>query len=107
MLRSLIRTRRAATQALALCLLLAIHHHAPAIAPTVSTGDVTVTEFAAATSDRLVKWPVREAPTLGMGRPWFHVDFDDTLWESGPGGFGYGAGGVGTTVNTYATAWSI
>lgn len=77
-----------------------------AFTPSVFEGDVVITEFAAATSDRLVYWPDEGLPTIGAGIPWTDLAYNDTGWREGPGGFGSGANGESTVVNIRGTAFS-
>jgi len=57
---------------------------------SVFDGDVVISEFAAATSDRVVYWPEDgSAPRLGMGIPWTDLtynDADQALSEAYTGG---------------------
>ncbi|NLF37976.1 hypothetical protein GX586_00935 [bacterium] len=75
---------------------------------SVFDGDVVISEFAAATSDRVVYWPEDgSAPRLGMGIPWTDLTYNDNGWLEGTGGFGTSGTGVGTVLNTSGKAYSL
>jgi len=61
-----------------------------------SYGDIIINEFAAATSVRNLKYAADGTPSVGSGVSWTELQFDDSSWKSGPGGFGFGVGGLGT-----------
>ena len=61
-----------------------------AFACSVSFGQVVINEFAAASSDRLLRWTSDGSPRLGTGIPWQDSVFSDTGWLTGtlPAGWG-------------------
>ncbi|MCK5851668.1 chitobiase/beta-hexosaminidase C-terminal domain-containing protein [bacterium] len=65
-----------------------------------SFATVSINEIAAATSDRILDYSDNNYPKLGSGRHWMNVNFDDSSWKSGNGGFGFGVGGLGTDLQT-------
>ncbi|NLF39674.1 hypothetical protein GX586_09530 [bacterium] len=91
------RTSRIACLACA-ALSAALHLSASAFPSAVSTGDVIISEFAAATSARLLTWTDDGRPRMGMRPQWHEVTFDDREWRAGRGGLGYRAAGAGTSV---------
>lgn len=74
---------------------------------TVYTGDVVITEFSAATSDRLVYWPDNGTPSIGAGVPWTDLSYNDVSWSEGPGSFGSGSLGESTVVDIFGKALSV
>jgi len=66
----------------------------------VSYGDIIINEFAAATSDRILKFSADGTPSVGSGISWSEFQFDDSTWNSGPGGFGLSVGGLGTDLQS-------
>jgi len=63
-------------------------------------GDIIINEFGAATSDRILKYSADGTPSVGSGISWTELQFDDSSWSSGPGGFGFGVGGLGTDLQS-------
>ena len=99
------RIARVCLSALALCALLA--GEARAIPAAVFTGDVVISELAAATSDRLIGWSDSGVPRLGMGIPWTDIAFSENGWSQGPGGFGTSGSGVLTVLSISGKAYSL
>lgn len=57
--------------------------------PPNMNGDVIINEFAAFPSDRLLQYYTNgEMTERQIG--WMESDFDDSAWDTGPGGIGYG-----------------
>ncbi len=52
---------------------------------------VVINEIMAAGSDRLLQWSPEGVPRLGFGTPWHSPGFDDAVWLSGNGPFGFGS----------------
>ena len=65
---------------------------------------VIINEIAAATSDRNLNYSNEGYPTLGSDIPWTDVNFDDSTWDSGAGGLGFGVPGLATTVDIQGKA---
>ncbi len=61
-----------------------------AFACSVAHSQVVINEFAAASSDRLLRWTADGSPRLGTGIPWQDSAFSDTAWLTGtlPAGWG-------------------
>jgi len=66
----------------------------------LSYGDIIINEIAAATSDRILKFSDDGTPSVGSGFSWTELQFDDSSWKSGPGGFGFSVGGLGTDLQS-------
>jgi len=66
----------------------------------VSYGDIIINEIATATSDRILKYSDDGTPSVGSGFSWTELQFDDSSWKSGPGGFGFSVGGLGTDLQS-------
>jgi len=52
----------------------------------IDSGDVIINEIVATHSDKLIQWPdpadTSIPPKLGMGIPWYELEFDDSGWAS-------------------------
>jgi len=70
---------------------------------TVARSQVVINEVVAANSDRLLQY-TSGYPKLGTTTPWYMSGFDDSLWTTGVGPFGFGSfSGIATWgVNTSA-----
>lgn len=55
---------------------------------------VIINEFVAANSDRLLQRETGTYPRPGVTTPWQFTGYDDSLWSSGPGPFGFGTPGT-------------
>jgi autotransporter-associated beta strand protein len=55
-----------------------------------SFGQVQINEFVASSSDRLLQRTAGQYPGVGITTPWQQATYDDSLWNSGPGSFGFG-----------------
>jgi hypothetical protein len=69
-----------------------------------SRADIVINEVVTSASDRLLRYTAG-VPKLGTGQSWYENTFNDTMWQSGPGPFGFGttspAGpAVGTNTQT-------
>jgi autotransporter-associated beta strand protein len=53
-------------------------------------GQVSINEFVAASSDRLLQRTAGQYPRVGITTPWQQAAYDDSLWNSGAGPFGFG-----------------
>ncbi len=51
---------------------------------------VVINEFVAAASDRLLQRDGGGYPRLGITTPWMRAEYDDRLWATGAGPFGFG-----------------
>lgn len=54
------------------------------------TAQVRINEFVASSSDRLLKRSPGSHPRVGSLTPWQSGNYDDSLWSSGNGPFGFG-----------------
>ena len=54
-------------------------------------GQVVINEFVAAPSTRLLQREAGVYPKVGTTTPWQHSAYDDSLWHTGAGPFGFGA----------------
>ena len=61
-----------------------------------SSAQVTINEFSADSTDRLLRWTDSGRPWLGAGPGWWFESFDDSTWGSGPLPVGHGTAGLGT-----------
>jgi len=66
----------------------------------ISYSDIIINEIAAATSDRILKYSDDGTPSVGAGITWTEIQSDDSSWSSGPGGFGFSVGGLGTDLQS-------
>lgn len=71
------------------------------------TGDIVINEFMAGTSDRLIQWGKVDNSDDEEIVAWNDVDFNDSAWSEGAGGFGYGDGDDTTIVNIQNIAYSV
>ena len=60
----------------------------------LSGGQVIINEFVAANSDRLLLREPGAYPRVGVTTSWQSIGYDDSLWSSGPGPFGFGTPGT-------------
>jgi len=70
------------------------------VSATNSFAAVSINEIAAASSDRILNYSNEGYPQPGGGTPWMNINFDDSSWKSGDGGFGFGVAGLGTDLQT-------
>ena len=56
----------------------------------VAKGDVIINEIMAAASDRLLQTDTAGVPQVGTGDRWYQASYNDSLWQTGNGPFGYG-----------------
>jgi len=75
-----------------------------AVICTQAFSAVLINEIAAATSDRNLNYSKGGYPTLGSEIPWTYINFDDSTWDSGAGGLGFGVGGLATTIDIHGKA---
>ena len=73
----------------------------------VSYGDIIINELVSATSDRIIKYSVDGIPSIGSGISWTELQFDDSSWSSGPGGFGFGGGDDATDLSSEMIGVSV
>ncbi len=57
----------------------------------IARGQVVINEVVAANSDRLLQRDDPGYPRPGSTTPWYLASFDDALWRSGNGPFGFGS----------------
>jgi autotransporter-associated beta strand protein len=62
-----------------------------AVTASCSFGQVSINEFVATASDRLLQRAAGQYPRVGITIPWQQLAYDDSLWSSGSGPFGFGA----------------
>jgi autotransporter-associated beta strand protein len=68
-----------------------------------ASGQVVINEVMAANSDRLLQRTSPGYPRLGITTPWYLSGYDDSLWSTGNGPFGFGTfSGVTLGKNTSA-----
>lgn len=64
-------------------------------------GDVVINELVAASSDRLLQRSQPGYPRLGITEQWYSANYDDSLWKTNNGPFGFGSfSGVTFGLNT-------
>ncbi len=78
---------------------------AAAMAQAVSA-DVIINEIVATNSDRLLVRESGEPPRVGNSISWHKSAFDDALWKTGPGPFGFGNVGVVLGTNVASSVFS-
>jgi autotransporter-associated beta strand protein len=61
-----------------------------ALATPWSFGQVSINEFVASASDRLLQRQAGQYPRVGITTPWQSPAYDDSLWSAGAGPFGFG-----------------
>jgi hypothetical protein len=69
----------------------------------LSEGQVVINEFVATSSDRLLQRAPGTYPRVGNTAPWQAAAYDDSLWSTGAGPFGFGAF-TGVTIATATSA---
>lgn len=65
-----------------------------ALHPSVLSGEVVISELAAAQSDRILHWDEDGVPRLGFGPAWYEEGFDDSAWSRNLTPLGMGRGGL-------------
>jgi len=79
-----------------------------ALFATFANANVFINEIAAATSDRIIMYPIDGSyPLLGSTTPWTSIDFDDNKWISGQGGLGFGVSGLGTDLQAELYGYAV
>jgi len=73
----------------------------------VSYGDIIIHELSAATSDRVLKYSSDGTPSVGSGVSWTELQFDNSSWNSGPGGLGFGGGDDATDLSSEMIGVSV
>jgi hypothetical protein len=76
---------------------------------TPLSAQVTIHEFQANPTEKILKWDANGIPTAGSGTVWYDTSFHDALWPSGNQPFGQSAGGLATdlTAQMQGKAFSL
>lgn len=73
------------------------------LTPAALPGDVVINEFVASASERMLFREPGQFPRVGLAIAWQDPAFDDSLWDEGPGPFGFGTlSGVAAATDTSA-----
>lgn len=59
--------------------------------PGLGGAEIRINEIMARGSERLLRWDANGVPRLGFGTPWYEASFDDGIWHTGNGPFGFGS----------------
>lgn len=71
------------------------------LAFTQARADIVINEVVTNASDRLLRYDAAGVPRIGTGPIWYTSAYNDSIWQNGPGPFGFGTTvPAGTAVGT-------
>lgn len=71
------------------------------LAFSLARADIVINEVVTNASDRLLRYDTAGVPRIGTGPIWYTSAYNDSIWQTGPGPFGFGTTvPAGTAVGT-------